>query len=77
VSVSVVTDSAASLPPELADALGAHIVPMQLEIGDRVVDERTVPMDELVASLGHDVRTSGPSPGAFMRRWKDFRPTTG
>ena len=37
--IVVVTDSTASLPPELAQARGIRVVPLQVVIGARVLDE--------------------------------------
>lgn len=37
--VAVVTDSTASLPPDLAEAHGIHVVPLQVVIGAQVLDE--------------------------------------
>lgn len=64
--MTVITDSAASLPPSLAAEYGVVAVPMQLEIAERPVDERTISMDEVVGRLDEGVLTSGPSPGAFV-----------
>lgn len=64
--VKVIADSAAAIPPDLADELGVVVVPMQLEIGGRPVDEQELSLDELVAHLDEGVETSGPSPGAFV-----------
>ncbi len=69
--VTIVTDSAASLPPSLAAQYGVVAVPMQLEIAGRPVDERTISMDEVVARLDEGVLTSGPSPGAFVEALED------
>jgi DegV family protein with EDD domain len=63
VTVAVVTDSAAALPPELAAAHGIAVVPMWLTIGGRSVHEGDVPLTELLAH--DDVTTSGPTPGEF------------
>jgi DegV family protein with EDD domain len=66
VLVSVITDSAASLPPSLAAEYGVVAVPMQLKIGGQSIDERTISMSEVVAHLEEGVLTSGPSPGVFV-----------
>lgn len=64
--VTVITDSAAALPPELAAELAVVVVPMQLEIAGRPVAEADLSLDELVKHLDDGVQTSGPAPGAFV-----------
>lgn len=70
-AVTVVTDSAASLPVELAAELGVVVVPMQLEVAGQPVDEDDLGLDALVDHLDAGVRTSGPSPGAFAAAFPD------
>jgi DegV family protein with EDD domain len=63
--VSIITDSAAALPPELAAEHGVTVVPMWLTIEGRALREGEVPLTEV---LGHpDVTTSGPAPGEFEK----------
>ena len=65
-TVAVVVDSAASLPAEVAEQHGIHVVPMSLIFGDRAVADRDLSTDELLARLpAGDVSTSGPTPGDF------------
>jgi DegV family protein with EDD domain len=65
-SVVVVTDSTASLPPDLAEEHGIEVVPLQVVIGAQVYDEGSEgATPELVAQALRDfvpVSTSRPSP---------------
>lgn len=64
--VTVVTDSAASLPGRLVSALGVVVVPMSVVL-DGVVhpDDGTTVEEVLDRSASQPVSTSAPSPGAF------------
>jgi DegV family protein with EDD domain len=63
VTVAIVTDSAAALPPDLAARHRITVVPMWLSIGGQSVREGERPLSEL---LGDErVSTSGPAPGEF------------
>lgn len=61
--VAVVTDSAAALPASLVERYGITVVPMWLTLGDRLVRDDQVSIDDVFAH--DDVSTSGPSPGEF------------
>lgn len=64
--VRVVTDSTASLPPDLTAELGVEVVPLQVVIGEDVRREGVDPVDVVGAiSAGLPVSTSQPSPQAF------------
>ncbi|MFW2514604.1 DegV family protein [Demequina sp. SO4-13] len=66
--VTVVTDSAASLPPELARKWGIGVVPLQVVIDGRARDEgEQIGPDEVLDALtsGRETSTSQPSVGAF------------
>ena len=65
-TVTIVTDSAASLDAAEAARLGVVTVPMQVEIGGRPLGEAEVSLDELMAHIDEGVHTSGPAPGAFL-----------
>jgi DegV family protein with EDD domain len=67
VTVGVVTDSAASLGPDLAAAWNVVVVPMQLSVGDDSLGEDEITLEEVAARLDEGVSTSAPSPGAFAR----------
>ena len=68
-SVAVVTDSAAALPPALAARSGVTIVPMWLTVRGVQVREGDRPLEELVAEPG--IETSGPAPGEFEEVLRD------
>src|SRR6266700_3630889 len=63
--VGIVTDSAATLPPELASGNEVAIVPMEVTIAGRSNGDRRVPLQEVLQHLDDGVRTSSPSPGRF------------
>jgi DegV family protein with EDD domain len=64
-AVAVVTDSAASLPSDLADELGITVVPLLLRVGNRELADGTLPLAELMALPAARVSTSGATPGGF------------
>src|SRR5665811_1439736 len=67
--IAVVTDSTASMPPEMAAAAGVTVVPLDVII-DGVAGREGIDVGpgELVAALerGAGVRTSQPSPEEFI-----------
>lgn len=65
-TVRIVTDSAASLDPELIERYRIKVVPMQLTIGADSYSDDQVTLEEVVARLAEGIKTSGPSPGAFV-----------
>jgi DegV family protein with EDD domain len=64
-TVAVVTDSAASLPPDRADDLGITVVPLRLRVGEQELPDGSRPLGELLATAAADVSTSGPTPADF------------
>jgi DegV family protein with EDD domain len=67
-SVTVVTDSAASLPAGAAEDLGIVVVPMTLVLGGLVYADGDLSPEELVLrSASEPVSTSAPSPGDFLK----------
>jgi DegV family protein with EDD domain len=70
--VAVVTDSAASLPRELAEDLGIGVVPIYLRFGDRV--ERDDPDAEgfydRLRTERVSVSTAAPAPGDFLEAFR-------
>jgi DegV family protein with EDD domain len=62
-TVVVVTDSAAALPPDLVREQGIAVVPMWLTVCGVPEPEGSRTLDELV--LEDDVTTSAPTPGEF------------
>jgi len=71
----VVTDSTASLPPEVAQARGIVVVPLQVVIGATVYDEGADgATPELVAQALKDFRpvsTSRPAPAALLEVYEE------
>jgi len=68
-AVAIVTDSAAALPPAMAEARDIAVVPMWLTVGGEAVREGDVPAVDLLAQP--DVKTSGPPPGEFEAAVKE------
>ena len=68
-TVAIVTDSAAALPPELAARNDVVVVPMWLTVRGRAELEGTRGLEELVAE--EQVTTSAPTPGEFEHAIKD------
>src|SRR5690606_11324404 len=70
----IVTDSTASLPPEVAAAHGIRVVPLQVVIGANVLDEGPEgATPEVVAQALRDfvpVSTSRPAPALFAEVYR-------
>jgi len=66
-SVGVVTDSACSLPGELARENNVTVVPMWLTLGGHQYRDGELEMHEVLGRLGEGLSTSGPSPGELAR----------
>lgn len=64
-TVSIVADSAASLPARLTSAHGIRVVPMQLVIDGVSHDDGTIGLEEVIARVD-GFSSSGPSPGRFV-----------
>jgi DegV family protein with EDD domain len=69
VTVAVVTDSAAALPPDLAATYQVTVVPMWLTVRGQPEPEGTRSLEELVTH--QQVTTSAPTPGEFETAIKD------
>ena len=65
--VTVVTDSAASIPPEMVEGLGIVVVPMSVIIGDTPHPDGELTIEEVMARAAEGVSTSGPSPGEVLQ----------
>jgi DegV family protein with EDD domain len=65
VSVTVVTDSAAALPADLAARHGVRVVPLWLHVGDERHRDGDIDLDALVARFDEPITTAAPSPGEF------------
>jgi DegV family protein with EDD domain len=68
-SIAIVTDSAAALPPDLAARHRVIVVPMWLTVQGVPEPEGRRPLEELVAAV--EVTTSAPTPGEFEHAIKD------
>jgi DegV family protein with EDD domain len=68
-SIAIVTDSAAALPPDLAARHRVVVVPMWLTVQGVPEPEGRRPLEELVAAV--EVSTSAPTPGEFEHAIKD------
>ena len=66
-TVTVVTDSAASIPAELVQQLGIVVVPMSVIIGGTVYPDGQLGLDEVMARVDEGVSTSGTNPGEFLQ----------
>lgn len=64
-SVAVVTDSAASLPPELLAKYAVTIVPIRIVIGGTDHLDGELPLEEVLGRLDEGVSTSAPAPGEW------------
>jgi DegV family protein with EDD domain len=64
-TVGIVTDSAASLPADLAEQAQIAIVPMWLTLGGQPIRDGELSLEEVVGRLGEGLTTSGPTPGEF------------
>lgn len=73
--IRIVTDSASTIPPELAKELDIEIVPISLTVGDQTMDDGDMPPEELYAKMQRGViaRTSQPAPGRFAEVYERLR----
>ncbi|MCH7735174.1 MAG: DegV family protein, partial [Chloroflexi bacterium] len=73
-SICVVTDSTADIPPEMREELGIHVVPLKVIFGDEeFIDGVTMQAPEFYTRLvEEDVfpTTSQPSPGEFIEAYR-------
>jgi DegV family protein with EDD domain len=65
VTVTVVTDSAAALPAELAARYDIRVVPLVLHVGADRYRDGEISLDELVRRFDEPISTAAPSPGEF------------
>ena len=66
-TVTVVTDTAASIPSGLVRDLGIVVVPMSVIIGGTVYPDGSLGLDEVMSRVGEGVSTSGTNPGEFLQ----------
>jgi len=75
-TIKIVTDNTADLPPQLAKELGITVVPVYLRFGDEVYRDRVdISEDEFYQRLLHDPihpSTTQPSPQDFVDVYKDL-----
>ena len=75
-TIKIVTDSTADLPPRLAEDLGITVVPVYLRFGDEVFHDRVdISADEFYRRLMHDPihpSTTQPSPQDFIDVYKEL-----
>lgn len=71
--VAIVTDSTASLPPQLASRLGVRVVPLRVIIGHYATDEDQVDRANLIAAMQSDVpvTTAEPAAGALLGSYQE------
>lgn len=65
-SIVVVTDSAATVPDDIAEKLGIEVVPIRILVGDRQYRDGELSHQRLLES-DDEVTTSGPAPGEFLQ----------
>ncbi len=64
-TVRVITDSAATVPPDLASRLGIIMLPLRISVGDQGYLDGELDHAALLAS-DDEIKTSGPTPGDFL-----------
>lgn len=71
--VAIVTDSTASLPPQMAARRGVRVVPLQVVIGHYATDEDQVDRANLIAAMQSEVpvATAAPSAEALLRAYQE------
>lgn len=71
--VRIVTDSTASIPPELCRELGITVVPMPIQFGSDTFVDGVDPVETYYARLRtaeEPPKTSTPSPGVFLEAYR-------
>jgi DegV family protein with EDD domain len=74
-TVTVVTDSAAALPPDLVGRYDIRVVPLVLQVGADRYRDGEISLDELVRRFDEPISTAAPSPGEFATVIADARRT--
>lgn len=64
-TITVITDSAAALSPELVERYNIRVVPLWLHIGNDRYRDGELELEELVARFDEPCSTAAPSPGEF------------
>ena len=73
--IHLVTDTTASMPPELQQQYSVHTVPLKITMGDWTVDEDKAPLEEFYARLKRvetTPTTSQPAPGEFSALFEEL-----
>ena len=65
--VTVVTDSAASIPAELVTALRIVVIPMSVILGHRIYPDGELGLDEVMARVDEGLSTSGANTGEILQ----------
>lgn len=80
-SVKIVTDSTADLPPEVAREFGITVVPLHIHFGEEVFEDGvTISKEEFYRRLTSESqlpKTSAPSAGAFTEAYDQLAEETG
>jgi fatty acid kinase fatty acid binding subunit len=66
VRVAVITDSAASLAPDLAADRNVIVVPLHLMVGGRAITNGEITLAEVIERWDEGITTAAPSPGEFI-----------
>ena len=66
-TVRVITDTAAALDRDVAESRGIRLVPIRVNVGDESYLDGEISLSELLERVDEGIRTSGPSPGAFLQ----------
>jgi DegV family protein with EDD domain len=66
VTIAIVTDSAASIPPDLATSCGLTVVPLHLMVGADAGKDGDVSLAEISERWADGITTAAPSPGEFL-----------
>lgn len=71
-NVTVITDSVATLPPQVAEQMNVVVVPERLTLGPTQYRDGELTLEEVVDRIGEGFTTSGPSPGDFLQALEKF-----
>jgi DegV family protein with EDD domain len=66
VTVGIITDSAASLPADVAERAGVTVVRMRVAIGGTSYRDDQIGLEEVLRRVEEGVTTSGPAPGDIL-----------
>ena len=66
-TVTVITDSAAALPADVAEGFGVPVVPLWLHVGADSYRDGELALSDFLARLDEPCSTAAPSPGEFAK----------